>query len=120
VEFVVDLKAVTVVLADPEDTKHFALRVRSVDGASAKVGADVHRLGDVLVSANAGRLVGPHQAFIRPDAVRFHAEGQVADDWPERFDAMCAYAATKGWINPEGWIEAHVEWPEDPPGGVGS
>lgn len=112
-ELVVDLERVTVVLGEPEDTRRFAVRVGAPKGASPAAEADVHRLGDVLVAANVGRLDATGDAFIRPDAVRFHAAGQVGDDWEQRFAAMCAFAAERGWLDPaDGAIQAHVEWPD--------
>jgi hypothetical protein len=109
-EIVVDLQAVTVILAAADDTDHFALRVAD-PGASASSEADVHRLGDVLVASNTGRLEDADRAFVRPDAVRFFAEGQVDEGWASRFGAMCAFAGEKGWMDPTGWIQAHVVWP---------
>lgn len=110
-ELVVDLETVTVVLAGPTDTTRFCVRVGGPSTASPEVAADVHRLGDVLVAAGVGRLGPTGDAFVRPDAVRFHAAGQVDDGWDERFDAMCRDAEEKGWVDPDGGIQAHVEWP---------
>jgi hypothetical protein len=83
----------------------------------AEAATDRHRLGDVLEATGAGRLADDGEAFIRPDALRFYAEGQVAEDWPERFAAMCEFASTKGWTDASGWIQGHVEWP---PGWAGT
>jgi hypothetical protein len=111
VEMVVDLQRVTVVLAEADDTGRFAVRVASPDEASPHSTADVHRLGDVLAAAKVGHMAESGEAFIRPEAVRFHAEGQVGEGWDERFAGMCDFAASKGWIDPGGSIQAHVEWP---------
>lgn len=114
-ELVVDLERVTVTLADPGDTRHFAVRVGAPATASPGVEADLHRLGDVLVAAGVGRLGETGDAFVRPDAVRFHAAGQVDEGWDEQFEAMCRFAADRGWVDEvDGGIRAHVEWP--PPG----
>ena len=110
-ELLVDLAAVTVVLGEPEDTGNFNVRVVGPPGSSPGSDADRHRLGDVLAAANVGRLDAGGDAFVTPDAVRFHAAGQVDADWTERFDAMCAYATAKGWVDADGAIQAHVEWP---------
>jgi len=110
-EVVVDLQGLTVTLAGAEDTERFAVRVAGPPGASGRHGPDVHRLVDVLAAAGAGRLNPGGDAFIRPDAVRFHAAGQVGEGWEERFTAMVDFAASKGWTAEDGWIQAHVEWP---------
>jgi len=108
---VADLETLTVTLAEAEDTGRFALRVVGPAGATGPQTHDVHRLGDVLVAAGVGRLGPEGDAFIRPDAVRFHSAGQVGAGWEERFVAMVDYAASRGWTADDGWIQAHVEWP---------
>lgn len=110
-ELVVDLEKVTVVLAAPSDTERFCVRVAAPPTASAEVAADVHRLGDVLVAAGVGRLGPTGDAYVRPDAVRFHAAGQVDDGWDEQFESMCRDADEKGWVDADGGIQAHVQWP---------
>ncbi len=108
---VADLETLAVTLAEAEDTGHFALRVAGPPGASGGREVDVHRLADVLAAAGVGRLGPGGDAFIRPEAVRFHAAGQVGAGWEERFSAMVDYAASRGWTADDGWIQAHVEWP---------
>lgn len=110
-EVVVDLERLTVTLAGAEETGRFAVRVAGPPDASGTSAADVHRLGDVLAAAGAGRLGPDGDAFIRPDAVRFHAAGQVGEGWEERFAAMADHTAAKGWTADDGWIQAHVVWP---------
>ncbi|MHB1584593.1 MAG: hypothetical protein ACYCU7_11185 [Acidimicrobiales bacterium] len=110
-ELVVDLEKVTVVLAGPADTERFSVRVAAPPTASPEVAADVHRLGDVLVAAGVGRLGPSGDAYVRPDAVRFHAAGQVDDGWDDQFESMCRYAEEKGWVDADGAVQAHVEWP---------
>ena len=111
-EVVVDLEAITVVLADPEALDRFSVRVTPASASGASP-ADVHRLGDVLEAAGVGRPDESGDVFIRPDAVRFHAAGQVGAGWEEGFAGMCRYAESKGWVDPgDGWIRAHVEWPQ--------
>jgi hypothetical protein len=53
---------------------------------------------------------GTH-AWLTIDGVRALA-GDLADSpsWSESFDAMVAYAGSKGWLSPEGdAIRAHIE-----------
>ena len=89
-------------LEEPDDCTRFHLTVAG--------GKDVGRVFGALVDAAAGRLEGDH-ALITIDAVRRMAAGRVADDWPERFDAMLDYARTKGWIDDTGnAIQAHVDY----------
>jgi hypothetical protein len=111
VEIVADLQSLTVTLAGAEDTGKFAVRVAGPPDASGQRDADVHRLGDVLAAAGVGRLGPGDHAFIRPDAVRFNAAGQVGEGWEERFAAMVDDADSRGWTADDGWIRAHVEWP---------
>ena len=62
-----------------------------------------------LVDAAAGRLEGD-DAYITIDAVRRMAGDRVEEGWTAQFDAMLAYAKTKGWLD-EGHnaIKAHIE-----------
>jgi hypothetical protein len=50
------------------------------------------------------------------DASKLFAVGTVAEvgsDWPDRFNAMLAYATSKGWCDPaRQHVAAHVEWRE--------
>ena len=114
-QLVVDLARVTVVLAEADHVEGLALRVGAPALASARSEADVHRLGDVLASANIGRLVDPGSALVRADAVRFHAAGQVDDGWVERFAQLCRFQSTDAAGGDEDWVEVPVCWPEDPP-----
>lgn len=121
-ELVVDLAKVTVVLARPEEVDRLTVRVGAPDGASPDSATDVHRLHDVLVATSVGRLDrmdDASRAMVRPDAVVFHAAGQVADDWEDRFGQLCQLAAARddgGAIDPEGWVPAPVIWPSERPG----
>jgi hypothetical protein len=129
VQLVVELESVSVTLDEPDDTGRFSLRIEGPPGATPAT--HLHRLGDVLEGLGLGRLDakaheqahaaethtdapahGEVDVFIARDPLRFWAAGQVADDWDQRFDAMCEYAASKGWVDPtDGALQAHVEWP---------
>ncbi len=91
-----------VTLEEPDDTKRFQVTVVGGDGVGMVFGA--------LVDAAAGRLEGD-DAWIAVDAVRRMAAGRVGPEWDADFDAMLAYARTKGWLDDTGSaIKAHVEW----------
>ncbi len=108
VEFVVDLDKVTAVLVDVDDLSAYRVRVAAPPDASPLATERVHRLDDVLRATNVARLEDEGEAWLRPDAVRFHAAGQVPDDWDERFDAVCRAAATADGAVA---LRAVVVWP---------
>jgi len=46
---------------------------------------------------------------VDPAALRSLA-GPAADErWDDGFAGMCAYAAAKGWVEPDGGVLAHIE-----------
>jgi hypothetical protein len=95
-------------LEEPDDCKRFHLAVVNGRDAALVFGA--------LVDAAAGRLEGDpaqgYRAWITVDAVRRMAAGRVGEGWAEEFDGMLVFAASKGWMDPNGAsIQAHVEWP---------
>lgn len=119
-ELVVDLARVTVVLARADELDELVVRVGAPPAASADSEADAHRLHDVLVATNVGRLVDTGRAVVRPDAVRFHAAGQVSGTWEGGFARFCrhrrpadAATATATETETEGWVQAPVAWPDD-------
>ena len=90
-------------LEEPDDCTRFHLEA---DGVTPEQAAEA------LTDASAGRLDpdAPDDAWIDPDAVRRMAEGRVGDDWEDRFEGMLGFAASKGWIAEDGFIQAHCEW----------
>lgn len=85
-------------LRDADDTTSFKV--------VATLSADVDR---VLRDAAWGSVAGDH-ALISVAAVRHAASGQVSDGWSDSFDAMLAYADSKGWLSVDGAaIRAHIE-----------
>lgn len=110
-ELVVDLAKVVVTLSEPGDVDRLAVRVGAPGTASDRSDDDVHRLHDVLVAANVGRLVDARQALVRPDAVRFHAAGQVDDSWPERFADLCRSQPPAPRGSDDASLVAPVMWP---------
>jgi hypothetical protein len=75
---------------------------------AAPTGADVDA---ALRSAGFGSLDVTGQAWIDVATLRGAARAMVDDDtWPERFDQMLAYAASRGWLDAAGTsIGAHIE-----------
>lgn len=91
-----------VTLEEPDDCTRLYV-------SSAVPGPD---LDDCLAAAGVGRLQGDH-ALLDPEGLRrlsqTAAAGAVAADWADRFGAMLQYAAAKGWLAPDGSLQAHVE-----------
>lgn len=104
---VIDLDDNRVVLAEPDDFTRFSIEVtgQSADG-----------LADLVHDAGLGRVQedGTH-VVVDPVALRALAGSAVSDQWDEGFAAMVAYAASKGWVEADGGILAHIEWREDVP-----
>jgi len=91
-----------VTLAEPDDCTR--LHVSSAVSAQD--------LDGCLAAAGMGRLHAGH-ALLHPEGLRRLAEaapgGAVAADWADRFEEMLRYAAAKGWLAPDGSVQAHVE-----------
>jgi hypothetical protein len=66
-------------------------------------------LAELLRQSGLGSLGadGEH-VVVDPAALRALAGPAADDDWDEGFAGMCAYAAGKGWVEPDGGIIAHV------------
>jgi len=101
---VIDVAQGRVSLEDPSDFTRFSVDVVGEGGGEA---------GDALAEAvrrsGIGRLRedGEH-LVVDPAALRALA-GPAADQaWDEGFSGMCAYAATKGWMEDDG-VTAHIE-----------
>jgi hypothetical protein len=95
----IDLSSATVSLRQPDEFTRFSVAL--------------HGRGDVaevVAQSGLGRLAadGEH-VVVDPTALRALA-GPAADDaWDEGFAGMCAYAAGKGWVEPDGGVLAHIE-----------
>jgi hypothetical protein len=95
-----------VTLEEPDNTKGFHLSI--VNGTTRD--ADWGLVFGAMVDAAAGRLEGD-DAYITVDAVRRMAKNRVPEGWNADFEAMLAYAKTKGWLDDQGIaIKAHIEW----------
>ena len=103
----IDLSAVGVALRDPDDFTRFSVATEGEGDLAAAVRA-----------AGLGRVAedGEH-VVVDPGALRALA-GPAADAaWEEGFAGMCAYAASKGWVEAGGGLLAHVERGSGTPSG---
>src|ERR1700735_4503774 len=89
---VIDLATATVSLRQPDEFTRFSVAVTG-DGDGAQV---VQESGLGRVAADGEHVV------VDPQALRGLA-GPAADEaWDEGFAGMSAYAAGKGWVEPDG------------------
>ena len=97
----VDLAAAppAVTLQDAEDLRAFKVL--------ATGGEDPAAVASALQGV--GRMAPDGHAFIDPGAVRRMA-GERDAPWRDSFAQMLAYAGTKGWLDDQGAIQAHVEY----------
>jgi hypothetical protein len=100
---VIDLSEARVLLQDPADFTRFSV---GVEGGSEGDGGDV---AEVVRQAGLGRLKDGEHVVVDPVALRALAGPAATDEWDEGFAAMCAYAAGKGWVEPDGGIVAHID-----------
>jgi hypothetical protein len=99
VRIVIDLSVADVVLRQPDEFTRFSV---ALEGEGD--------LAEALRESGLGRTApdGEH-VVVDPAALRALA-GPAADErWEEGFAGMCAYAAGKGWVEPDGGILAHIE-----------
>jgi hypothetical protein len=96
---VIDLSEARVYLGEHDDFSRFSV---AVEGEG-----DLDRIVD---EAGLGRLRPDGQHLVvNPVALRALAGPAATDAWDEGFSGMCAYAAGKGWVEPDGGIVAHLE-----------
>lgn len=108
---VVDLDKVVVVLREVGDVTRATVEVVAPARASGAREATVHRLADVLGATNVGTLDPDGAARLRTEAVRFHAAGDVDEDWERRFAAACEKDGGDVDV-----VRARVIWPESTAG----
>jgi hypothetical protein len=96
---VIDLPAALVSLRDPAEFTRFSVLLEG-DGDLAQA---VRRSGLGRLGADGEHVV------VDPVALRALAGPAADDDWDEGFAGMCAYAAGKGWVEPDGGVLAHIE-----------
>ena len=96
---VIDLSASSVSLDGPDEFTRFSVALRGTGD-----------LPSVLASSGLGRLKddGKH-VVVDPAVLRDLAGPAAGPDWDEGFASMTAYAATKGWVEDDGGVLAHIE-----------
>jgi hypothetical protein len=96
---VIDLSGEMVLLRYPAEFTRFSVLLEG-DGD----------LAEVLRQSRLGRLgADSEHVVVDPVALRALAGPAADDHWDEGFAGMCAYAAGKGWMEPDGGIVAHVD-----------
>jgi hypothetical protein len=99
---VVDLTEWSVTLTEPDEFGRFSVAVVG-EGTPEALAAVVHESGLGRVHPDGAHLV------VDPVALRALAGPAATFAWDERFEAMRAYAAGKGWVEADGGILAHIE-----------
>jgi hypothetical protein len=96
---VIDLSGATVALSEPDEFTRFSV---AVEGEGD--------LAPVVRQSGLGRLAtdGEH-VVVDPVALRALAGPAANEAWDEGFAGMCAYAAGKGWVEPDGGVLAHID-----------
>ena len=96
---VIDLSDATVSLRQPGEFTRFSVALEGEGDLVAVVG-----------QSGLGRLAadGEH-VVVDPAALRALAGPAGDERWDEGFAGMCAYAAGKGWVEPDGGVLAHIE-----------
>jgi hypothetical protein len=96
---VIDLSVATVSLRQPDEFTRFSVEVAGEGDLAA-----------VVRQSGLGRLAadGEH-VVVDPTALRGLAGPAADETWDERFLEMCAYAAGKGWVEPDGGVLAHID-----------
>ena len=96
---VIDLSEATAALRQPDEFTRFSV---ALEGEGD--------LPEVVQRSGLGRLHddGEH-VVVDPVALRALAGPAADQHWDEGFAGMCAYAAGKGWVEPDGGVLAHIE-----------
>ncbi len=96
---VIDLSAVQVHLDEPDEFTRFSVALRGAGD-----------LPSVLATSGLGRLRDDGQhVVVDPAALRALAAPTAGPGWDDGFAAMRDYAATKGWVEDDGGVVAHIE-----------
>jgi hypothetical protein len=96
---VIDLSEATVTLRRPDEFTRFSVALEG-EGDLAQM---VRRSGLGRLQADGEHVV------VDPVALRALAGPAADESWDEGFAGMCAYAAGKGWVEPDGGVLAHIE-----------
>ena len=72
---------------------------------------DDDEAGNALRRAELGRAGEAAHVWLAIDALRAAARADASNlDWDKRFDAMIAFARSKGWLDASGeFVAAHIE-----------
>ena len=62
--------------------------------------------------ARIGSRDGPGHVRLSPSVLRFLSSHAGSAEWDAKFDAMIAYAASKGWLDAQGRVRAHLTFGE--------
>jgi hypothetical protein len=90
-------------LHEAADLKRLAITGPRPDAAA------VARLAEAGVALTDDRAHG----FVAPaTVVHWASAGSLPEGWQVDFDAMVAYATSKGWTDDAGRLRAHTEWTE--------
>lgn len=91
-----------VILAEPDVFDRLAVVVEG-EGSRADLARSTARVGALDDH-------GEHLFIGRGELRALAGERAVSPSWLEGFEAMVAYAESKGWVDGEGRVRAHVEW----------
>lgn len=73
-------------------------------------GLDVSTADLEQAIARIGRPSGDSHVYVTVDAVAELAGDRArSSEWRSAFEGMCAYAASKGWVDEFGGIRAHID-----------
>jgi hypothetical protein len=98
---VIDLSEERVHLSEPDDFGRFSVAVHG--GGAISLAELVHHSGLGRVRDDGRHVV------VDPIALRSLVGSAVTPQWDDGFAAMCRYAASKGWVEDDGGIVAHLE-----------
>lgn len=62
--------------------------------------------------ARIGRRDGADHVRLQPSVLRFLSSHAGSAEWEAKFDAMIGYAASKGWLDEQGRVRAHLTFRE--------
>jgi hypothetical protein len=102
---VIDLSEERVHLNEPDDFGRLSVAVHG--GGATSLGELVHRSGLGRVRDDGSHVV------VDPIALRSLAGTAATPQWEDGLAAMCRYAASKGWVEDDGGIVAHIESGDD-------
>lgn len=91
-----------VTLAEPDAFDRLVVVVEG-EGSRADLARSTARVGSLDED-------GEHLFIGRGELRALAGDPAISPSWLEGFEAMVGYAESKGWVDGEGRIRAHVEW----------